>query len=67
MSLISPKLDVKLIIFSQFWTGAFSQNAGKSPDILCCIFLAHLSMKCSKVTAFVIGLTERSLTADLQS
>ena len=36
-------------------------------NVLCCIFLAHLSTKYSKVTAFVIGLTELSLTADLQS
>ena len=26
MSLISPNFDVKSIIFSQFWSGAFSQN-----------------------------------------
>ena len=31
MSLISPKFDVNLIIFSQFWAGAFSQNCLKKP------------------------------------
>ena len=31
MSLISPNFDVKLIIFSQFWPGAFSQNCWKRP------------------------------------
>ena len=31
MSLISPNFDVKLIIFSQFWLGAFSQNCWKKP------------------------------------
>ena len=34
MSLISPKFDVKSIIFSQFWPGAFPKIAGKSPDFL---------------------------------
>ena len=29
MSLISPNFDVKFIIFSQFWPGAFSQNCWK--------------------------------------
>ena len=33
MSLISPNFDIKLIIFSQFWTGAFSQNCWKKPCI----------------------------------
>ena len=31
MSLISPNVDVKLIIFSQIWPGAFSQNCWKKP------------------------------------
>ena len=31
MSLISPNFDVKSIIFSQFWPGAFSQNCWKKP------------------------------------
>ena len=31
MSLISPNFVVKSIIFSQFWPGAFSKIAGKSP------------------------------------
>ena len=31
MSLISPKFDVKSIIFSQFWPRAFSQNCLKKP------------------------------------
>ena len=31
MSLISPNFDVKLIIFSQFWPRAFSQNYWKKP------------------------------------
>ena len=31
MSLISPNFDVKSIIFSQFWPGAFPKIAGKSP------------------------------------
>ena len=34
MSLISPIFDVKLIIFSQCWPGAFSQNCWKKPCIL---------------------------------
>ena len=34
MSLISPNFDVKLIIFSQFWPGAFSQNCWKKPCML---------------------------------
>ena len=32
MSLISPNFDVLSIIFPQFWPGAFSQIAGKSPE-----------------------------------
>ena len=31
MSLISPDFDVKSIIFSQCWPGAFSQNCWKEP------------------------------------
>ena len=31
MLLISPNFDVKLIIFSQFWPGAFSQNCWNKP------------------------------------
>ena len=40
MSLISPNFDVKLIIFSQFWPGAFSQNCWKRP----CIVVHSLSI-----------------------
>ena len=35
MSLISPNFAVKLIIFSQFWPRAFSQNCWKRPWLLC--------------------------------
>ena len=31
MSFVSPNFDVKSIIFSQFWPGAFSQNCWKKP------------------------------------
>ena len=31
MSFISPNFEVKLISFSQFWPGAFSQNCWKKP------------------------------------
>ena len=31
MSLISPNVDVKSIIFPKFWPGAFSQNCWKKP------------------------------------
>ena len=67
ISLISPNLDVKLIIFSNFGQGPFPKITGKSPDVLCCIFLANLRGKCSKLTALVSGLTDLSLTADWQS
>ena len=40
MSLISPNFDVKSIIFSQFWPGAFSQNCWKRP----CIVVHSLSI-----------------------
>ena len=33
MSLISPKFDVKLIIFTNFGQGPFPKIAGKSPDL----------------------------------
>ena len=31
MPLISPSFDVKSIILSQFWPGAFSRNSWKKP------------------------------------
>ena len=31
MPLISPNYDVKSIIYSQFWPGAFSKNCWKKP------------------------------------
>ena len=34
MLLISPNFDVKSIIFSQFWPGAFPQNCWKSPELI---------------------------------
>ena len=37
--LISPNFDVKSIIFSQFWPGAFPKTAGKSPDGVSLYFL----------------------------
>ena len=40
---ISPNFDVKSIIFSQFWPGAFLKIAGKSPAFqwldMCCNIL----------------------------
>ena len=35
MSLISPNFDVKSIIFSQLWPGAFPKIAGNSPERIC--------------------------------
>ena len=42
MLLISPNFDVKSIIFSQFWPGAFSQIAGKSPDLSSDTYIYHV-------------------------
>ena len=51
MSLISPNFDVKLIIFSQFWPGAFSQNCWKKP---CLFFLLNTPVKAHSMELFIV-------------
>ena len=59
MSLISPNFDVKSIIFSKFWPGAFSQNCWKkSPDqIQSCSWDNPFSIKVPITAGYIDFLT----------